>query len=93
MSFFNEKEQRAILTGEYICPECGKLMEFEDDSQETLVCPHCGNDIAFERYGLTDEEYDNLYPTESEVLDKHDDHGEDDSGETYDEVYGELDRD
>lgn len=39
MSFFNEKQRKAMEDGEYICSECGKLMEFEDEWEETLVCP------------------------------------------------------
>ena len=37
MSFFNEKQRKAMEDGEYICSECGKLMEFEDEWEETLV--------------------------------------------------------
>ena len=43
-----------------------------------------------DHYGLTDEEYDALYPTKEEFLGYGEDEGND-SGETYDEVHGELD--
>lgn len=72
---------------EYVCPECGGAMEFEDESCDTLVCPSCGNDVDFDHYGLTNEEYDDLYPLPD---DDEDDEDEDDCGETYDEVFDEL---
>ena len=31
MSFFNDKLVKAMFSREYICHECGKLMEFEDE--------------------------------------------------------------
>lgn len=65
MSIFNEKQRKAMTDGEYICSECGGLMEWED----TLVCPHCGHSIGLEEYGCEgDEKYENLYPTREEVL-------------------------
>ncbi|GHV42178.1 hypothetical protein FACS189490_10570 [Clostridia bacterium] len=91
MSFFNEKWIAAMQTGNYICSECGGAMEFEDEWEETLVCLACGHEVDIERYGYSDdEEYDALYPTREEVMGDEDD--EDDTGETYDEVYGELSR-
>ena len=31
MSIFNEEQIKAMFSREYICHECGHLMEFEDD--------------------------------------------------------------
>lgn len=31
MGFFNDKLREALFTGEYICPECGGRMYFEDE--------------------------------------------------------------
>lgn len=36
MSIFNEKQRKAMTDGEYICSECGELMEFEDEKYENL---------------------------------------------------------
>lgn len=41
MSIFNEEQIKAMFSREYICHECGHLMEFEDEWEDTLVCPHC----------------------------------------------------
>lgn len=68
MSFFNDEQRRAILTGNYWCPECFERMEWENDNEDVLICPNCGLVMDSERYGMTDEEYDDLYPTEEEVL-------------------------
>ena len=38
MSFFNDAQRDGLLTGRYICSECGGLMEFEDEWEDTLVC-------------------------------------------------------
>jgi hypothetical protein len=90
MSIFNEKQIKGMLTGEYICSECGNLMEFENENEDTLVCPSCGNDISLDRYGFeNDEEYEKLYPTLGDMLGISEDDEPD--GETYEEVYGELD--
>lgn len=69
MSIFNEKQRKAMTDGEYICSECGGLMEFEDEWEDTLVCLHCGHSIGLDEYGCEgDEKYENLYPTREEVL-------------------------
>lgn len=74
MSIFNEKLINSMKSGEYICHECGKLMEFEDEWEETLVCPHCGHSVDLEEYGCEgDEKYENLYPTREELLGESDD--------------------
>lgn len=39
MSIFNEEQIKAMFSREYICHECGHLMEFEDEWEDTLVCP------------------------------------------------------
>ena len=36
MSFFNDAQRNGLLTGRYICSECGGLMEFEDEGEDTL---------------------------------------------------------
>lgn len=45
MSFFNDAQRDGLLTGRYICSECGGLMEFEDEWEDTLVCPACGHSV------------------------------------------------
>ena len=69
MSIFNEKQRKAMTDGKYICFECGGLMEFEDEWEDTLVCSHCDHSVDLEEYGCEgDEKYENLYPTREEVL-------------------------
>lgn len=76
---FLVKNARAIMR-EYICHECGHLMEFEDEWEDTLVCPHCGHSIDLDDYGREgNEEYENLYPTREEVLGIANDDSEEDS--------------
>lgn len=67
MSFLNDVQKEALLTGRYICNECGAIMEFEDEHEDILVCLNCGNSVDLDRYGMSDEEYDALYPTKEEV--------------------------
>lgn len=91
MSFFNEKQIKAMFGHNYICSKCGGKMEFEDEWEDTLICPVCGYDIDLDRYGFeSDEEYEAQYPTREEVI-GYEDSEEDDNGESYDEVCGELD--
>ncbi len=92
MSIFNEKQIEAMSSRNYICSRCGSSMEFEDEWEDTLVCPNCGHDIDLEHYGFeNDEEYEAQYPTKEEVLGYEEDDDEDNEyGETYDEVCGEL---
>lgn len=66
MGFFNKKLIEGLTTGRYYCPECGELMEFEDENEDTLVCLHCGSSTELDEYGYDGEE--NLYPTREEVL-------------------------
>ena len=63
-------QRDGLLTGRYICSECGGLMEFEDEWEDTLVCPACGHSVDLEHYGMeNDEEYDALYPTRDQICD------------------------
>ena len=69
MSIFNEKQIKAMTSGRYICSECGSVMEFEGEREDTLVCPHCGHSIDLDEYGCEgDEKYENVYPTREDVL-------------------------
>lgn len=87
MSIFNEEQIKAMFSREYICHECGHLMEFEDEWEDTLVCPHCGHSIDLDDYGREgNEEYENLYPTREEVLGI----ANDDSEEDFDSRSGEC---
>lgn len=56
MSFFNDAQRDGLLTGRYICSECGGLMEFEDEWEDTLVCPACGHSVDLEHYGMENDE-------------------------------------
>lgn len=82
MSIFNLKQIFGMFTGKYPCPKCGAEMEWENDSKDILICPKCGYDISSDKYGFSDEEYDDLYTTSG-----NDDRG---TGETYDEVFDEI---
>lgn len=55
MSFFNDAQRDGLLTGRYICSECGGLMEFEDEWEDTLVCPACGHSVDLEHYGMEND--------------------------------------
>lgn len=71
-----------------ICPNCGSVMEKYDHGR-MLICNSCGLDIPKDRL----DDWEELYPTYEEVMGIEPDEDEDDSGETYEEVYGELDDD
>lgn len=95
MGFFNDKVVAALESGDYICSKCGSKMKFEDKWADVLICPKCGHSIDYERYGFeNDEDYDALFPTKEEVLgieaDDEDDVDEEDTGESYEEIHGEL---
>lgn len=45
MNFFNDAQKDALLTGRYICSECGALMQFEDEWEDILVCLECGHSV------------------------------------------------
>ena len=67
--FFNKQVVLGLLTGHYYCDECGALMEFEDeDIRDTLICPKCGYETDLDHYGLSEDEYDALYPTYEKVI-------------------------
>lgn len=69
MSIFNEEQIKAMFSREYICHECGNLMEFEDEWEDILVCPHCGHSVELDDYGCEgSNEYRNLYPRREEVM-------------------------
>lgn len=89
MSTFNEAQIDAMFDQKWICPQCGSDMEFEDENEDILVCPNCSYDVCVEKYGLSEEEYDKLYPSKEDVDWEPDDDADDD-GESYDEVYDEL---
>ena len=94
MEFFSEKHLIAMKTGVYPCDKCADgLMEFEDEYEETLICPNCGYEVDVDLYGW--DEGKNLYPTKEEVLGEYEEDEDEDNpwGETYDEVYNELDPD
>lgn len=68
MSFFNDAQKDALLTGRYICSKCGARMQFEDEWEDILVCLECGHSVELEQYRMEDdEEYEALYPTREEV--------------------------
>ena len=68
MSFFNDAQKDALLTGRDICSKCGARMQFEDEWEDILVCLECGHSVELEQYGTEDdEEYEALYPTREEV--------------------------
>lgn len=88
MSFFNDAQKDALFGGRYICRVCGAEMQFEDENEDILICLECGHSEESDRYGMSDDEYDALYPTREEVF-GYDDEDEY-AGETYEEVYDEL---
>ncbi len=84
---FNWKLYEALDSGEYPCPECGRLMIFENEiDRDILVCEACGYSVYIDDYGLTEDELAGMYPTKEELL-GHDEDGEDSdewNGEHYD---------
>lgn len=75
MSFFNDAQKDALLTGRYICSKCGARMQFEDEWEDVLVCLECGHSVELEWYGMEDdEEYEALYPTREEVCGEFDEY-------------------
>lgn len=63
MSFFNDAQKDALLTGRYICSKCGARMQFEDEWEDILVCLACGPSVALGRSGVEGGEgYGALYP-------------------------------
>ena len=39
MNFFNSQRIAAMRTGEYICPECGSQLVFEDEWENSFSMP------------------------------------------------------
>ena len=70
MFFINDERRAAMFSGEYICPRCGERMEYEDANEDSLVCSSCGHSMDIDRYGFTDEEYEDLMDS---ILDDGDD--------------------
>lgn len=62
MSIFNEEQIKAMFSREYICHECGHLMEFEDEWEDALVCPHCGHGMDLDDCGRGGDEEGDLIP-------------------------------
>ena len=60
MSIFNEKQIEAMRSGKYICSKCGRVMEFEDEWEDTLVCS-CGHNIGLDEYGCEGDEKYKVY--------------------------------
>ena len=77
----NEKLRKALETGEYVCPECGELMIFEDEKwRDSLVCEKCGYSCRLDDYGLDSDDVNRQRITEiAGTL----------NTETYEEVYDE----
>lgn len=80
MSIFNEEQIKAMFSREYICHECGHLMEFEDKWGDTLVCPHCGHRVGLDDCGREGGEgCENFSPPREGVLGIANDDSEEDS--------------
>lgn len=78
-----------IFEDDYYCGECGAEMELFGD---VLVCPKCGHSVDVEDYVTEYEEVEGWFPT-LEELEELENGPKEDIGETYDEVYNELDPD
>ena len=94
MEFINDPR----LNRKYFCPQCGSDMQWENEWEDSLVCIACGYSMDPEVYGLSEEEYQDLYPTKEQVLgiaseeeEQWDD--EEYTGEVYEEECGELSHD
>ena len=75
----NDKLREALETGKYTCPECGKLMIFEDEKwRDSLVCEHCGYSCKLDEYGDDPDIVDRRRITEIAGTS---------TTETYEEVY------
>lgn len=80
MSIFNEEQIKAMFSREYICHECGHLLGFGDEWEDTLVCSPCGRSMDLDDCGrVGNGVYENLYPTREEVLGIANDDSEEDS--------------
>lgn len=62
MGYFNDKLSDALKSGEYVCSQCGALMEFENENEDILVCAKCGHSVFLDDYGSEyDGDYDSLF--------------------------------
>ena len=64
----------ASQTGEYICPDCGAIMHFEDENRDSLVCDDCGGSMDLDDYGTEDGAW---FPTFRELMGDDDDEEDD----------------
>lgn len=46
----------AAWSREYICPECGDIMHFEDENESSLVCDSCGFSMDIDDYGTEEDD-------------------------------------
>ena len=51
---------------DYQCPECGNMMVYE--TMDSLVCENCGYGVDVDMYGVSQESYKNMYPTQADYL-------------------------
>ena len=85
----SKKKQKSldelVFEDDYYCGECGTQMNLIGD---VLICPKCGHAVDVDDYLTEYEEEEGYFPTLEEV----EGDSEEESGETYDEVYDELHR-
>lgn len=63
----------------YICPSCGGEMHLDEfPCDDTLICDNCGETMDLERYGFTDEEYEELFECDDREEESDDDPWDDD---------------
>lgn len=93
MGFLSDLFLEGLSKGSYDCPKCGATMFFEDEEHhDTLICPECGYDVDIDDYGHEDEDEEDRYPRYLPGMAPDDEEEDEDNeyGETYDEVCGEL---
>lgn len=79
MGFFNDLLVHAFKSGSYYCPKCGGKMFFEnEETRDVLICEDCNHDMDIDHYGLSEEEYDDLYPSLFDLDNNHNDDEDDD---------------
>lgn len=62
----NDKLKNALFSGNYVCPECGNRMVFEDEQwKDSLVCENCGYSCGLDDYGQDPEEVEYRQITET----------------------------
>lgn len=69
-----ERLEKVVNGDFYKCPECGEIIEWEDEQyngeSETYKCPCCGEEIEeseLETYNIYDEFTDNVYDIEYRI--------------------------